>query len=422
MTDYGPHWQLDDLGGGQFRQVFGLKQANYYEGGAWRPGSFDWRTGDGEFPHVVETAPIATYLSADGRLRICPTRDPRVYIEIALPQAKVGADFTEVSLGLASRAMNTLTRENANIGVDFIHGGHFVSFGEMTLKAGYRVPDDALLYPLAFSGCELKGDTLLVEGKPVGMLRAPLVLDKENAEDTRPIRWEQTEKGLLLTLPSLAGMTRPVIDPTLALQPDATAGEDSYIRPDNSNTNYGTNTLMEARVGPATKLTSLLKFTLTDIPTTATVNTSVSTLRTYTQAVLVGVYRGLSSWTEAGVTWNKYDGSNNWPGAAGGLAGTDYAASYETTFTCYAGAAPGATRDISIPIMTQVWVTTPANNKGMWLIAISTGSDGDRGDIYSSDYALDASYRPKLVVDYTLPAGVRIFSVPFGAPFSGVFA
>jgi hypothetical protein len=181
--------------------------------------------------------------------------------------------------------------------------------------------------------------------------------------------------------------------------------KDSYIRPDSPNSNYGTNAYIQVRDNAnSNELRVLLQFDTFSVSTAATVSTSNCITRAYGQGVPIDIFRGLQSWTESGVTWNKYNGTNAWPGAAGGLAGTDYSATKELTWTPYNGVTPGQQCTFAIPVMTQVWVTTPAANFGMWWIAETT-KPGQRDDIFSSDNTTDQSYSPELQVTYTLPAG-----------------
>jgi hypothetical protein len=44
-------------------------------------------------------------------------------------------------------------------------------------------------------------------------------------------------------------------------------------------------------------------------------------------AETMSVHRLTQSWTEAGATWNRYDGTTTWAAAGGDYAGTTYASS-----------------------------------------------------------------------------------------------
>ena len=103
---------------------------------------------------------------------------------------------------------------------------------------------------------------------------------------------------------------------------------DTYIADDAPTTNHGTENGLYGGEwnGGAQVARTLLKSDLSSIPTSATVLSATLSLwvaadyadntRTYR------VFRQKRAWTEAGATWNKYDGTNDWQ-TAGGFGAND---------------------------------------------------------------------------------------------------
>lgn len=189
-----------------------------------------------------------------------------------------------------------------------------------------------------------------------------------------------------------------VFDPTLDLQPDPTAGQDTHIRSDFPTTNLGTAVTMEMST---TLRKVLIKFDLTSIPSDATCDSATYTvynngggLNTHT---IYSVASGNSGWTEAGATWNTKDGTNNWAGSAGlGTSGTDYETPSIGSGTFNFNPTGIPTNFSLTASRVQGWFGSSNTNYGM-LHTSSGGVDFIR----SSDYAVDPTLRPKLSVTYT---------------------
>ncbi len=106
---------------------------------------------------------------------------------------------------------------------------------------------------------------------------------------------------------------------------------DSTMFSNNATTNYGSavNIHIGESNAAASILRPLIRFDdLANIPT----NTIIAVVNIYlvvngdlaTNAGTIDVYRCLRNWTETGVTWNTYDGSNAWGTAGCGNTSTDY--------------------------------------------------------------------------------------------------
>ncbi len=202
---------------------------------------------------------------------------------------------------------------------------------------------------------------------------------------------------------------------TLTLQPDGTAGIDTYVRSGSANTNYATNAVIGfARAdGDATyDSRALLKFDLSSL-----VGASIVTakLYVYDAAFMDGNYDATyevhrillanAGWTETGATWNYANSalSLRWAGdaAANGGAdagcsqiGTDYAAAVMGSLA-FASYALGKERLFTLD--TTEFTNMVNANYGMALVM--SASSWQRWGVASSDHAT-AGYRPKLVVEY----------------------
>jgi hypothetical protein len=272
-------------------------------------------------------------------------------------------------------------------------------------------------------GLTRSGSTLLADGVPVARIQAPVVYDADNREDTRPIKWDVVSRDgqpyIVYTLPKLDGMAAPVVDPTLTLQPDSAAGKDtSLCAGEGAKFNYGT-TVHFRLTGPGR---GLVEFDCSSVPATAIC--TGATLYMYKrasagpEAFTVTAYSVLGAndgWVEGTIDanlagagepcWNAKaaDGAGGvttaWAGSAGmSTAGTDYNAASIGSFAGDVSDAEGTEYSTALTAATaQSWFGAANANYGILLIP-STGLY-----LCSSDFAT-SGYRPKLVIDYTLPA------------------
>jgi len=182
---------------------------------------------------------------------------------------------------------------------------------------------------------------------------------------------------------------------------------DTYMRDSGSETsNFGSATAMLVGVSAngAPRNRGLIRFSLTDIPTNATM--TGATLRLVSTAgqrpaLAHGLHRLLKNWNEAEATWNNRLTATAW-GAPGAQADDDYLA------------APSATAPIDMPPATnffssagmtadlQLWLSDSATNFG-WII-IAVGNQLGSGKQVGSRENLDTNLWPVLTVDYTLPS------------------
>lgn len=156
--------------------------------------------------------------------------------------------------------------------------------------------------------------------------------------------------------------------------------------------------------GPAVVRT-LIKFDLSSIPSTATIN-ACYLLLTYntdqsTNDRAFEIYRLKRAWVEGEATWNNYDTSNTWS-TAGASHANDREQFTINTYSAQIAApdttTPGRTSKILNTAAIEDWTNGTTTNNGM-ILQVATETDDDIR--YSSSENATAAERPVLVVDYT---------------------
>lgn len=418
-----------DLGGGHFQTVIGLKPRAHPYNGGWRENVPDWEDGDQEYPDVVSRVPLPVRSAGDGRYRLYPVPgDLSRYAEIARPYRKPAGTWQPFALGNKSRTGTLLSWTGPEVDLNVTMAGHYLGW-EMPLKGGYVPPSSQFAVPMALVGLKRQGSSILVDGGildgvPVLTIRPPHVYDAANPMDSRPIAWQfgaiGGQSGVLFTLPSLAGMSRPIVDPTLALQPGAADGKDTTLALDLPTWNFGALTVgaigeRNDAIGQVRRL--LIQFSLSAMPSTAVISaatlslyvtvdysSNARTLRVYRQKMLWLEGTSLGAATGDGATWNTYDGSHNWQTAGGfGINDCEQTEIGNRTFT--------ATETINeFKSITLTPTTKAALDLGYgWLIKMDTEVD-DAYQVALSDHAT-AAYLPKLTVEWMLAGGGGRFPV-----------
>lgn len=201
---------------------------------------------------------------------------------------------------------------------------------------------------------------------------------------------------------------------TLTLQPDPTAGIDTYTIESNPTTVQTTNVALTVRSLAANRRISLLKFDVSSIPADSTINSATLTLWTAASTgvtiTLNNILAANSAWIE-GATWDYAVPSTiRWAGDTGAdggtdagcsVSGTDFSATQLGAFTNVNAEAADTQYDIALtPAQVALWLTA---NYG-FIMRVTAGATSVNS-FRSSDYTTDATKRPKLVVDYTLAGG-----------------
>ena len=162
--------------------------------------------------------------------------------------------------------------------------------------------------------------------------------------------------------------------------------EDTYINQGAPATNYGADSRLRTGNYPAGNAKrSLMRFNLTQIPTTATVNNArlrLYVIQAYQGTDRVRVHRVTSAWTELGTTWATA------PMFAAGAVDTE---SISPTMV-------GTWIEWTVTGLVQSWVDTPGRNFGCLL----RGIEGTAmvGDAFASGENPTTAHRPRLVVTY----------------------
>ena len=421
------HHELDDLGDGHYRHTQHMKPIAFRRNGSLVRSVHTWAQGDASWPHTCLDAPMMVYTAADGMRRICPTRDPAVYVEIGAPYIKPAATWNKVNLGAATRSGNTISWTTAQARVEVVFGGHMIDLGAEFL-GGWTPPGNQIAFPVGMQRLVRNGYEFQYNGQTVLSLRPFIVKDLANRDDVRPVTTQLVQVGgqwyALATLPSLAGMSRPYLDPTLTLQPDAAASVDTYIYQAGAGNNYGVADIVVLRGIDGSGRKSLLQFSMATMPVGATITAATLSLYlgsgTSEGAHSVAAHRGLVQWYEGvkngaapdggvdGSTWAHRNaiGAVAWAGGAGGVGDTEYVAAAESTTNV---STYSAWYTWAVTTMTTAWYAGTATNYGIWLV---DGTAGSAKYLSSSDNAT-AENRPKLAIDYTLPSAACMVRAPY---------
>lgn len=406
--------QSELIGKGRQRLTISSSPVAYQDGGVWK--KIDSNFVDGtDSSNEVNTAQMKVKVYPDGARKIMPTGEADKYLLLGRPYVlNVSSVWQPVDFGAPVRTGNKLVWTKAVGGVTITHIGHGLKH-EIELFGGYVPRESKFAYPISFGGGVTRvGTSLVLNGVTVAVLQKPVVYDADNPMDVRQITYSfeslnGVTPAVVSTLPDLTGMTRPVVDPTVTLQPGAAAGIDTRMLSDNATSNYGVSTAISvgennAAVGQVHR--TLIKFDLTTIPNTFTsaklylyadldLSSNARTMRVYRllRAWVEGTRDGVEDAPATGATWNRYDTTNNWA-TAGGFGAAD------CEQTDIGSLALGAAETIN---EVKIIPLTPTTKAGLgtlgWLIKMDTETD----DLYrfvSSD-AATAANRPKLVIEYT---------------------
>ena len=190
----------------------------------------------------------------------------------------------------------------------------------------------------------------------------------------------------------------------LTLQPDTTAGEDTYIYEWKSAWNYGTAATLRVENKIAGDWSNaLLKFDLSSIPASAKIISATLVLNQSSPAALGGdfsIHRVTNPWVEGVMTGGN--GSPNWTnrdiGVTWATLGGDYDPAAVTTINIPVGLLP---HQWEVAALVQSWVSGDSLNFGMAIVPVSFGSDA----FFHSSDASNAALRPKLTITYACECG-----------------
>jgi hypothetical protein len=184
------------------------------------------------------------------------------------------------------------------------------------------------------------------------------------------------------------------------IQPDASAGKDSCLDNTMGIMCCGEFTGLTVMNNGGTDKRPIFQFSISDMSMGEIIDANIWLYRgsgDITTDATTKVHRVTQSWVEgdntanSGANWATYDGTNNWA-----TAGGDYDSTAEDTTTILADTNAWYSWDISN--LVRNWTSGSVNNYGMIFVS-NSGSPAHF--VYSSDYSVDTSLRPKLIINYS---------------------
>ena len=176
---------------------------------------------------------------------------------------------------------------------------------------------------------------------------------------------------------------------TITLQPGA-EGMDSVVTTAAPDINYGILSTIAVGNTASSILRTYIKFDLSTVPANARI--TYADLRLYQYSTIgldnfaIGLYAVTGDWDESTITWNLQPTSS-----------TDA----EITINITAGATTWKFWDIDT--LVQSWLDGDITNYGMILKDTEETSVNTLTYFWTSDYAIDTTRRPKLVIYYYIP-------------------
>jgi len=174
---------------------------------------------------------------------------------------------------------------------------------------------------------------------------------------------------------------------------------DSSLYQGSPNSNVGGSTILEVypwNIGYNKR--AVIKFDLSSIPANVNISSAKLFLREYTTyggTRTLNLHKVIKNWTEAGVTWNKYNGTNNWTNDGGDF---NFSASASATVG-WTGVLKWDNWDVTQDV--KNFYSGPESNLG-WILK---DSNEDTSQAYWFFYSREGEYQPYLLIDYSTPAG-----------------
>lgn len=243
-------------------------------------------------------------------------------------------------------------------------------------------------------------------GEVIGRIPAPTVHDAAGVAGIATLTYSAGAVTIAVDPAWLADPARqfPVaLDPTtIVLQPDPTAGKDSYVYQGGPTTNYGTATFLAIGDSDTVNLAyrSFLQPDLSSIPSGKIILSAQ--LELYTPGggtvganLTANLYRVTSSWGEATITWNVQPTFDTTVHSS--VAGIDTTAGWRAW--------------TGLATLVQNWYVGSWTNYGVVIRKATDGStSSDIKNFHSSDYTTNTTLRPKWTITYTTPPTVTITS------------
>jgi len=170
---------------------------------------------------------------------------------------------------------------------------------------------------------------------------------------------------------------------------------DCYIDQNGSTTNYGGATNMQVTSwGPSYNRRMLIKFDLSSIPTTATINSAVLKLHetgTYGQTRAINLHHVTSSWVENTATWSNMASNYN----------STVAASSSISWS-------GVFKIDTWTLTSEVQSIISSGTNNGWLLKDNTENGYGEFWQFGAKENTNSAYRPVLEITYTVPLTITI--------------
>ena len=155
-----------------------------------------------------------------------------------------------------------------------------------------------------------------------------------------------------------------------------------------------------------THMAPVLRFDVTSIPaqaqlTSARLELYLAESGSANSDMRAEVYRLLRGWNETTATWNRPATGQTWAQAGAQGVGADYNATLVAATNVQA---TGRWYSFDVTAAVQAWLTNPSSNYGLLLQANAATNTPNFEERFASREATDATKRPKLTIDYVVPA------------------
>jgi len=405
--------KIFDLGGNKRRAVIGIADLHYKDGsGNWQDIDENFVGDRGGFVAKADKLRHAIRVADNGKRRWYPRRNVfHEYIEFERPEYRTQGEWNPILLSNPAVNGNKVRWTHP----DFIMQARV---HPNRVKFNLRLRNSNASHPIRWkvflNGLRIEGDddndwSLVSEAEniPVGSINRPFIFRDGNGEleEYRPVQFRRSD-GYVYMTPNLTGLAYPIdIDPTFTTQPGS-EGEDTQCgQPGWSEENtYGSASLLII-YGATIGWNMFIRWDLSSIPTGSVVTAATMTLyKTNTQSwrnnsdlICYEISDANGDWIENRVcyVYKNKNTSTNWAGSLGcSTPNIDYNTPSMGTFEFerYVAGPKDAALDTSV---VAGWCGQSTNN-GM----ICRTADDAVLDISSSDHGT-ASWRPKLVVEYT---------------------
>jgi hypothetical protein len=395
---------------------------HYHDGTAWQDIDETFVTDSlSGFAHLADKVRHAIHVGSTGTRRWMPRRDhPEEYVEFGRLQSWSGTQWQNVNLGTATRTGQSISWTTTNFNLKLTNTWRRIKIDVVlkTLAAKRRLRWAVSLVGVTYNA----GDIVSVaEGLKVGHVDLPIAWDANGSIDNQNVTITTTYSGGYIEFSGdLSSAVLPItIDPTFT-STQTNTDADTIILSNNTTLNYGLYSLIIPLYVSGAIYRALIKIDcIADdkVPAGSTITSASLILRCTAETLTtdrdISIYRSLVEWFEGfktysapdagqdGSTWAKRNanGSVNWSGGAGGASGSDWYSTATDTVSI-TGIDTDFTWDVTDDVTLWAGGTT---NYGWWLKHPSeTGNLG--GKSFASSDHTTASYRPKLVVNYTTAA------------------